>query len=130
MLHSISAFKNHLARQDYKVPPYYFSGEKEQQITHCRLRLKMSDLKFDLFNRHLSDSIECACGEPREDVKHYLLECQNHVNVRSTKINTLPPSLQLIETLLFGNSNFSLAANHFIFYTVHEFINLSNRFEN
>ena len=129
MLHSISAFKNHLARQDYKVPPYYYSGEREQQITHCRLRLKMSDLKFDLFNRHLSDSIECACGEPREDVKHYLLECQNYVNVRSTTINTLPPSFQLLEILLFGNSNFSLAANHFIFFTVHEFINLSNRFE-
>ena len=128
-LNSISAFKRQLSRQDYIVPPYYYTGVRDQQIIHCRLRLKMSDLKYDLFNRHLSDSIECACGDRKEDAKHYLLKCKNYSIARGTTINTLPPTLQSIETLLFGKINVSLVVNHYIFSIVQEFICLSCRFE-
>ena len=126
---SISAFKRLLSRNDITIPPYYFIGERKSQIIHCRLRLNMSDLNHDLFRRHLSENQACSCGNSKEDATHYLLNCPQFANERNTSINTLPPLSRRISILLFGDTDFSIAFNTFIFLTVHEFIVLSGRFD-
>ena len=88
----------------------------------------MSDLNYDLFNRHLSDTMNCTCGHFREDALHYLLYCRRHQAQRNLTINQLPPLAQNSHTLLYGNNDFSDAFNKYIFLTVHDFIENSKRF--
>ena len=56
VLTSISAFKRYLNQHDPVVPPCFYIGERLEQVIHCKLRLNMSDLKLDLYNRHLTDN--------------------------------------------------------------------------
>ena len=128
-LTSISAFKRFFSNNDYVVPPYFYIGDRLEQIIHCKLRLKMSDLKFDLYNRHLSDSFNCQCNAEREDAKHYLLHCPLYNRERALTINVLPYLSQNSETLLNGNNSFSETFNSYIFLTLQDFIKLTKRFD-
>ena len=111
------------------MPYYYYTGERIPQILHCRLRLSMSDLNSDLFHRHLSDNIPCACTSPEENANHYLLNCPLYENVRKLTIGILPPIAQNCQTLLRGNVLFSYSFNTYIFLTVQDFITSSGRFD-
>ena len=128
-LTSISAFKRNLRRDDPIVPSYFYSGDRTSQIIHCKLRLNMSDLKSDLFTRHISEDKTCTCGFQNENANHYLLNCPAYNNIRRTTLFNLPPLTRNCHTLLFGNVDFSLAFNRYIVLTVQEYINLSRRFE-
>ena len=130
LLSAISAFKRYLKQHDFVVPPYYYAGDRPEQVIHCKLRLKMSDLKFDLYNRHLSDSSKCHCGAEIEDAKHYLLHCPTYDRERAVTIKVLPILSQNCDSLLFGHFSFSQSFNTYIFLTVQEFIKLSKRFDN
>ena len=125
---SLSRFKKLLSADDPVLPPHYFAGNRRAQAIHCKLRINMSDLKNDMFNRFISESKSCECGHRIENAKHYLLDCPIFNNVRATTIDTLPPSTKHINTLLSGNRNFSLPCNLYICLTVQEFIEDSNRF--
>ena len=72
---SVSAFKRSLSSQDTVIPSYFYFGNRKEQVVHCRLRLGISDLNYDLFTRHLLTDPCCACGYVRETAEHYLLEC-------------------------------------------------------
>ena len=124
---SISQFKRYLALTDSTVPPYYYLGDRKPQIIHCRLRLNMSDLNFDLFTRHLTDNPSCACGHRQETAEHYLLYCSNHLFSRTQTILTLPTHLLETNTLLKGQQNLSIEENENVFKTVLDFISLSKR---
>ena len=128
-LTSISAFKRFFSQHDFVVPPYFYLGDRTEQIIHCKLRLKMSDLKFDLYKRHLSDDANCRCNAEREDSTHYLLHCPLYTRERALTINVLPFLSQNCETLLSGNNSFSESFNSYIFLTLQDFIKLSKRFE-
>ena len=41
---SISELKRYLSFSDTTAPPYNYKGKRKEQITHCRLRLEMSNL--------------------------------------------------------------------------------------
>ena len=75
---SLSVFKRSLSLSDSKVPAYYYFGERNAQVIHCRLRLEMSNFNNDLVNRHLSTDPKCSCGYSRETAGHYLLHCPNY----------------------------------------------------
>ena len=144
---SLSVFKRSLSLSDSKVPAYYYFGERNAQVIHCRLRLEMSNLNNDLVNRHLSTDAKCSCGYSREtaehyllhcpnyehyllhcpNYEHYLLHCPNYLNIRARTILTLPSNQTNIRTLLYGNLDLRLPENKDIFLTVHEFIKLSKR---
>ena len=111
------------------MPFYMYTGERIPQIIHCRLRLGMSDLKSYLFNRHLTENTSCDCGYHKEDASHFLLTCNKYSDLRKLTINILPPIALNCQTLLIGNTDFSLSFNNYIFLTVQEFINRSNRFD-
>ena len=76
---SLREFMRCLTNNNTKVSSYYYSGKRMEQMIHCRLRL-MSDLNFDLFNRHLTDNQSCACGHPFETAEHFFFSVQT-INV-------------------------------------------------
>ena len=125
---SISEFKRFLNSSSSKVPPYYYYGERAEQVIHCRLRLQMSDLHCDLFHRHLRDDPLCSCGRVRETAEHYLLFCPVFETVRNTTIGTLPDHWKTVSSLLQGDPLLTINNNETIFKTVHAFIKQSKRF--
>ena len=128
---SVTQFKNHLKRDDTVVPSYYFSNNRKASISHCRLRLEISDLKADLFLRHLSNSRACECGFWRENAKHYFYDCPLHEEARRATLYTLPNFNTLnSRSLTHGNINFTIEENRNISNKVEEFIIRSKRFEN
>ena len=68
---SLSEFKRYLTNNDAKVPSYYYSGQRTEQIIHCRLRLQMGDLNFDLnFNQHLKTKTSHALSATRSKLQN------------------------------------------------------------
>ena len=126
---SLSHFKRCLSVNDHRVPPYYLIGSRKAQAIHCKLRLNMSDLHNDMFNRFLTEDKSCDCGFTEENACHYLLNCTRFNAARATTINILPPMATSIDTLLFGNTDLALPFNYYVFHTVQEFILNSERFE-
>lgn len=126
---SISQIKSYLRSSDTIVPPYYYRGDRREQILHCRLRIGMSDLCFDLWERHLIADPSCACQDPNETAEHFLLYCPNFINQRMNTISKLPTYLRTVDTLLFGSCDISLQDNELIFDTTFEYIKLSSRFD-
>ena len=125
---SISAFKRYLNNNDPVVPTYFYLGDRIPQILHCKLRLNMSDLQSDMFNRHISDHKNCNCGYQNENATHYLLQCPLFNESRNLTIFNLPPLARKCKILLNGHPHFSLAFNEYIVLIVQEFITLSGRF--
>ena len=125
---SISSLKHYLSSEDPIVPSYFYYGERKEQVMHCRLRLGLSDLRNDMFNRHLIDDPLCACGAGAETAGHYLLSCYMYDEPRTAIIFQLPPEHRTIEILLNGTNELGAKENILIFQTVHAFISESNRF--
>jgi hypothetical protein len=125
---SISQVKRYLSINDKIVPNYYFNGNRQTQVIHCKLRLGMSDLHYDLLNRHLTASSTCDCGERKETTEHYILHCPHYSSTRDNTIHKLPAHFLNISTLLRGDINASNSTNSLIFKAVQDFILLSGRF--
>ena len=96
--------KYFLSRNDTNPLPFFYNGSQKAQI-HCKLGLGMSDLNYDLLNRHLTTNSSCGCGEKRKDQKrpknnnnkthtleHYILHCPRFTHVSQ---NTYSVSLQI-----------------------------------
>ena len=101
---SLSEFKRLISLSDKPVPHHYYIGIRQAQIVHCRLRLGISNLKFDLVSRHLEEDPGCTCGYPKENAEHYLLFCPNYDTARTNTILTLQPKDILSRTILYGDS--------------------------
>ena len=116
-----------LSRNDTNPPPFFYNGSRKAQITHCKLRLGISDLKYDLLNRHLTTNSSSDCGERKETSEHYILHCPRFTHVRQNTIFRLPANLLNITTLLQGDPNISNNMNSLIFKAVQDFITQSGR---
>ena len=125
---SLSFFKRYLNRHDKTIPPYYYTGNRLEQVAHCKLRLGMSDLNHDLVNRHLSEDAQCSCGAENETANHFFFECNKYTVERSLTIFHLPPLSRNTYTLLYGSPEYSLPFNDFIFSVAQEFIQITKRF--
>ena len=86
---STSELKRYLSISDTTVSPYYYTGKRKEQITHCRLRLEMSNLNYDLKKRHLTADPACTCGHPYETAEQYLLYCPKYTVIRKGTISIL-----------------------------------------
>lgn len=124
---SLSLLKKHLSDSDNNVPSSYYLGARKQQLLHCRLRLGMSDINYDLYRRHLLNDPTCRCGYPAETSEHFLLYCPTYNDIRTLTINKLDVHHREINTLLFGNDTLKLQDIAVIFSAVHSFIVQSNR---
>ena len=113
---------------DNNVPNYHYLGKRTEHIIHCRLRVEMSDLNFDLFSRHLTDNSSCACGHPFETAEHILLFCLNYQNERINTIRHLGNNYIDIHTLLFGDQSLGPLVNETVFENVQKYIRQTRRF--
>ena len=113
---------------DNNVPNYYYLGKRTEQIIHCRLRVEMSDLNFDLFSRHLTDNPSCACGHPFETAERFFLFCPNYQNEHITTIRHLKENYLDIHTLLFGDQSLGPLVNETVFENVQKYIRQTRRF--
>ena len=71
------------------VPIYYYFGSRKEQVKHCRLRLAISDLNYDLFRS-----------------EHFLLHCPLYNSIRNKTFNKLDENERNINTLLFGTTSY------------------------
>ena len=53
-----------------ECPIYYYFGTRKDQVKHCRLRLAISDLNYDLFRRHLCVLNKTLCVHADIQQKH------------------------------------------------------------
>ena len=128
---SVCKFKQFICPVIKEVPDYYDFGKRSLNIIHTRLRHNCSSLNADLFKVNLSDVLSCSCTSPCENTYHYFLECPNYSNQRYILFNSIAsvgckPDLK---TILFGNNVLSTKDNITIFTSVHQYINLTQRFQ-
>ena len=64
-------------------PLFFYNGSQKAQIIHCKLRLGMSDLSYDLLNRHITRNSSCDCGERKETSEQYILRCPRFTHVKT-----------------------------------------------
>ena len=76
---------------------------------------------------HIINNYKCNCGASFEDVIHYFLECPLYLNERRTLLSHCDDININIETLLFGNDDYSYDVNSTIFGKVRTFINQSKK---
>ena len=85
---SAGCFKRKLNKNVRKIPTFYYSGHRNEQILHTRLRTECSSLNEHLFNCNVIDSPYCICGLP-ETSDHFFFHCPIYNNIRRTVIDTV-----------------------------------------
>ena len=127
---SLSSFRNKLNEDIDRPPSYYSMGSRCSNIWHCQLRNEASNLNHHLFQSHLSDSSQCACGDDIEDNFHYFFVCPLFIRHRITLFQTLRnyQALLDLDILLKGSQELTSEENTEIFEAVHHFITTSKRF--
>ena len=123
-----STFKNEVLG-NAQVPSYFMKGQRRLSVLHARLRNNCSDLKSDLFQNHLTDSLSCSCGNVNENAIHYFFECENYSNPRLVMFRSTRKFHPLsLNTVLFGKSNLSDDDNFLLFQAVQQYIKDTRRF--
>ena len=90
-------------------------------ILHARLRHQCSSLSTDMSRIHIINNY--TCGASFEDDIHYFVECHLYLNERRTLLINCDDININIETLFFGNDDYSYDVNSKIFGKVRIFIN-------
>ena len=107
----------------------FYYGKRVNNLKHCQLRMQCSKLNFHLFLLHVRSSFECVCGNNREDVNHYLLQCPLYNQARAimfNEINEIGVTIT-VNNLLYGSDTADTATNHRLFDAVHLFIESTER---
>ena len=109
---------------------YFLKGQRKVFVLYARIRNSCSDLKFDLFQNHLTDDKKCTCGHDNENALHYFFGCNNCTHQRiimfhQTK-NLHPFSLNAV---LFGKTSLSEEDNFVLNKAIQQYIKDSRRFE-
>ena len=124
-----STFKNDVLG-NAQVPSYFMKGQRRLSVLHARLRNNCSDLKSDLFQNHLTDSLSCSCGNVNENAIHYFFECENYSNPRLVMFRSTRKFHPLsLNTVLFGKSYLSDDDNFLLFQAVQQYIKDTRRFD-
>ena len=126
---SLGAFKTSLDKQGVSNPPsYYYTGDRRAQVLHTRLRTNSSSLNLTLFQKNLTASPLCHCGNV-ESADHFLMHCPLYDNQRIELINAVNPICRPnSKTLLYGNSKLSPDSNTCIFSAVQKYLINTKRF--
>ena len=72
-----------MSTNDTVVPIYYYFGSRKEEVQHCRLRLVISNLNYDLFRRHLLEDPVCSYGYTAETSEQFLLHCPFSDSIRN-----------------------------------------------
>ena len=106
---------------DTMVPICYYCGFRKERVNHCRLRLAISNLNYDLFRCHQLNDPVCSCGYTAETSGHFLLHCRLYNSIINKTINKLDENEININTFQFGNDQLHLETNkYFVVAIVHD----------
>ena len=109
----------------------FYEGSRELNVKHAQLRMHCSKLNSHLFQLHVSDTSQCACGQDVEDSAHYLLNCTLYNLERVHMFQSMPNIVDInnidISTLLYGNKDYDFETNKVIFQAVQSYILETNR---
>ena len=100
-------------------------------MIHARMRMLCSPFNDHLYSHiHVVDSPACACGHPRENNKHFFLQCPLFDNERQILMDGLNhiDFLVNLKNLLFGSENYSEEVNGIAFELIQVFIKNTGRF--
>ncbi|XP_070166990.1 uncharacterized protein [Polyergus mexicanus] len=112
---------NHV--RDVLAPPWYSNRKNIKEdlprliITFIsRLRSHHTSTKDHLFNKNITESSECSCGHPSQDMNHVFFHCpnsQDDSNLLITQLHGITPDIALdIPTLAFTNDTRIFRALH------------------
>ena len=128
---SLDIFKARLSSKTTRISnPLFEVGTRKWSLIHSQMRMKCSNLNSHLYELHVIDEPTCICGYRKEDVRHYFLFCPLYDGIRDLLLNYLhdhnfPIN---INSLLYGVDGESFKSNSLLFETIHQFIELSQRF--
>ncbi|MES9883416.1 MAG: reverse transcriptase family protein [Sedimenticola sp.] len=127
---SLNIFKNQLNSNITPIPSYYYSGKRDAQILHTRIRTNCSNLNQHLFTKNIVDNPLCTCGAV-ESTHHFFVHCPLYAGPRrqlSDSLTQLDIPIDDIHILLHGNSSASDETNTIIFRVVQDYVTRTKRF--
>ena len=121
-------FLEHFPERE-RPPSYHYIGTRRGQILQTRIRLRCSALNGHLAEKNLVESPDCGCGNSKETPEHYLLECDDYIQLREEMFDELHflPTVNC-HTLLYGTEDITNKQNEELFKAVQKFILKSERF--
>ena len=124
-----STFKNDILGTTH-APSYFLKGQRRWAVLHARLRNNCSDLKRDLFQNDLTNSLSCSYDSINENAIHFFFECENYSNARIVMFRSTHKYQSLsLNTLLFGKPTLSDNENVLLFQAVQQYIKDTRRFD-
>ena len=129
---SIEEFKSKITPVKLHTPIQFQVGNREDQILVCRMRVKNADLNLNLFERNLSDSPICLCGNNTETTEHYLLHCQTFTEERRELSRTVlqyTNAPMTVPLLLQGDRSLNEEGNTKVAIAVQEYVKATIRFQ-
>ena len=125
---SLNSFKHFLNRDKSYVPKYYYSGKRQLQILHTRLRTNCSSLNNDLYLKNITESPLCRCGSI-ENTYHFFFQCSYYTPERTLLFDAISRYCGItLHLLLFGDTSLSHDTNKNIFQQVQKYISDTKRF--
>ena len=125
---SLNSFKHFLNRDKSYVPKYYYSGKRQLQILHTRLRTNCSSLNNDLYLKNITDSPLCRCGSI-ENTYHFFFQCSYYTPQRALLFDAISRYCAItLHLLLIGDTSLSHDTNKNIFQQVQKYISDTKRF--
>ena len=113
----------------WKVNPMYdLEVTRLSGIHMTRLRCQNSNLKKTLYERLMSDTSSCECGEENESDSHYFLNCVLYNNCREQVVSKIPLECWNLETIYHGSDRYENDLNLLIAKTAQEYVTDTKRF--
>jgi hypothetical protein len=103
---TLSIFKGKLKRMNIakvkKKKPTYIFGNRRENIIHCQLQNKASNLNAHLIKDHITyNSLFFYCGHDFEDNFHFFLECPNKHNKEMFYYKNFEPLMFFFRLIIF-----------------------------
>ena len=105
-------------------------GTRATAVKHAQLRMNCSKLNAHLYDLHVADSPECACGFDTEDTNHYLLHCPLYMHERNIvfrELNSIGVYNIDVDILTKGSKEIDDKRNMEVFSLVHQYIEETDR---
>ncbi|MCG8033360.1 MAG: reverse transcriptase family protein, partial [Candidatus Thiodiazotropha taylori] len=127
---TVESFKRNINQNTAIVPKHYYSGSRQLQVSHTRLRTGCSSLNNDLFLKNIVESPLCECRSGEiENAEHFFFKCKHYNEHRLELLQTVSQFCNVtLDVLLKGNINLSFETNVEIFKSVQKYIQSTKRF--
>ena len=111
---------------------FYHKLPRNVQIWFAQIRMGFSNLQYHLYEKGCVNNYSCLCGAPKEDSKHYFLECPLYTDARRrlmSQISSSCPNVNItLKVLIFGSNALSDEKNNKILSHVCCYICQTSRF--